>query len=149
VRREFGTEDFVSRRYAPGGGPGELDLFAARSFDGKRLYHYPETALVRSGNLSGSRLVEIEVRGARIPVRALEFTDRDQRRLARYALFYGRRPVAEPVHFHFSLLPELLVGRREPMTLIFVQATLPLEGGDARRRRLEGLLAAACDAYLR
>ncbi|MFQ5843482.1 MAG: hypothetical protein ACE5JG_00675 [Planctomycetota bacterium] len=149
ARRQFGTEDFISRSYPPADGVGELRLFAARAYDGKKLYHFPETALARGIDLGASRLAATEVGGSRVWVRTLEDRGEGERHLARYALFYGRRSVDRPVRLHFAVLPELLVGHREPMTLIFVQGRAPLERRDALARRVEGLLAAACAAFLR
>lgn len=115
VRDTFGAEDFATRR------SGALELFAARSWDGKRLFHFPELALTYGFTATTARDVPGEP-----PVRVLEFDEGGAHvRVAAYALFYGRRAVARPIPFHLSILPKLFVGRREPMTLLYVQGEAP------------------------
>lgn len=145
---QFGTRDFVTRRYPDSAAGDGLELFAARAWDAKKLFHFPDTALVRSGDKTEDRLIEIRVAGGTVPARLLEFTASERRILALYALFYGERPVARPVRFQVGLLPELMFGTREPMTLIFVRADATETSREVVETRLHNLLAAASEAFL-
>lgn len=119
VETQFGATDFVSRNH------GGLELFAVRSHDAKRLFHYPELALTYGRACTARRLVTIETPAGPLPVRVLEFRTSGSVHVAAYALAYGARPVEDPIPFLASVVPELFVGRREPMTLFYAQ-------GDAR-----------------
>ncbi len=145
---EFGTRDFASRRYPDFDADNGLELFAARAWDGKKLFHFPETALVRSGDKTDERMIEIRVAGEPVPARLLEFTASDGHILALYVLFYGKRPVARPVRFQMALVPELMFGTREPLTLIFVRADATETSRAVVETRLHNLLAAAATAFL-
>ncbi len=128
----FGARDFVTRQY------GAIELFAARSWDGKKLFHFPELALTYGHAATAVR----DVAGARV----IEFAQGREVRMAAYALLYGDRPVAEPIRFHLSILPDLFVGHREPMTLVYVQADAAKGGEAALEAELRALLARAVEA---
>ena len=105
VQTHFGAADFVSRVH------GDVELFAARTWDGKRLFHYPELALTYGRACTARRLVWVGTDAGRLPVRVLEFKNAGATRLAAYALGYGTRPVERPIGFLTSVLPELFVGK--------------------------------------
>lgn len=128
----FGAKDFATRQY------GAIELFAARTYDGKKLFHFPELALSYGRVATAARDVE----GARV----IEFAREDGVHVAAYALLYGRRPVAQPIRFYLSILPELFVGRREPMTLVYVQGDAAPGGEKALEGELKDLLARAVEA---
>jgi hypothetical protein len=132
VEEYFASTDFVSRQYAA------IELFAARGWDGKKLFHFPELALTYGHAATAVRDVE----GARV----IEFARGDEVRVAAYALLYGDRIVAEPIRFYLSILPELFVGRREPMTLVYVQADAKRGGEAALEAELRAFLARAVAA---
>lgn len=132
IEEHFGARDFVTRQY------GEIELFAARSYDGKKLFHFPELALSYGRAATAVR----EAGGARV----IEFADASGTHIAAYALIYGQRRVAQPIRFYLSILPELFVGRREPMTLVYVQGDAPHGKEKAFEEELRALLARAVDA---
>lgn len=132
IEEHFGARDFATRRY------GGIELFAARSHDGKKLFHFPELALTYGRAATAVR----DVPGARV----IEFAQGSEVHVAAYALLYGRRSVAEPIRFYLSILPELFVGHREPMTLVYVQGSAPRGGEKALEAELRGLLARAVEA---
>ena len=138
VKGHFGADDFVSRRY------GDLTLFAARTYDGKKLFHFPELALTY-GRAATDRRSE---RYGEFPAHVLEYRDQKGFHLSAYALFYGDRPVEDPISFMLSILPERFLGKREPMTIIYVQGDAGPEEEEALTADLEKLLAAAGEAYL-
>lgn len=129
ILEAFGARDFATRQY------GLLELFAARTYDGKKLFHFPELALSYGRVATASRDVE----GARV----LEFKEPRNVHVAAYALLYGKRPVAQPIRFYLSILPELFVGRREPMTLLYVQGDAAPGEEKALEAELLALLAQA------
>lgn len=126
IEEAFGARDFATRQY------GAVELFAARTYDGKKLFHFPELALTYGRAATATRDVE----GARV----LEFAEPRNVRVAAYALVYGKRPVAQPIRFYLSILPELFVGRREPMTLVYVQGDAEPGGERALEEQLRALL---------
>lgn len=132
IEEHFGARDFVTRRYRA------IELFAARSYDGKKLFHFPELALTYGRAATAVR----DVPGARV----IEFAQGREVHVAAYALLYGRRGVEEPIRFHLSILPELFVGHREPMTLVYVQADATRGGEKALEEQLRVLLAEAVAA---
>lgn len=134
TEEHFGAKDFVTRRY------GAIELFAARGWDGKKLFHFPELALTYGHAATAVR----DVGG----VRVIEFAEGRDVRMAAYALRYGDRPVTEPIRFYFSILPELFVGHREPMTLVYVQADTTRGGEQALEADLRALLARAVEALV-
>ncbi len=132
IEEHFGARDFVTRRH------GAIELFAARSYDGKKLFHFPELALTYGRSATAVR----DARGARV----IEFAEDHAVRVAAYALLYGRRTVEEPIRFHLSILPELFLGHREPMTLVYVQGDAARGGEKALEAEQLGLLAEAVAA---
>ena len=131
----FGARDFATRRY------GAIELFAARGYDGKKLFHFPELALTYGRAATAVR----DARGARV----IEFAQGREVHVAAYALLYGRRSVTQPIRFYLSILPELFLGRREPMTLVYVQGSAPRGGEKALEEELRALLARAVDVLAR
>jgi len=132
TEEHFGAKDFVTRQYGP------IELFAARGWDGKKLFHFPELALTY-----GHAATAVRDAGG---VRVIEFAEGRDVRMAAYALQYGSRPVEEPIRFYFSILPELFVGHREPMMLVYVQADTTRGGEQALEAELRAFLARAVDA---
>jgi hypothetical protein len=145
VATHFASHDFVERTYRAG--TLELELFAARTYDAKRLFHFPELALTYGRSATAERTGELEVAGRSVPVRVLEFRGRTTVRRSVSALFCGREPVRDPIRFLLRSLPALFVGRREPMTLIYVQGETHAGGEEALARELEGLLARSAAAF--
>ncbi|MFI5401988.1 MAG: hypothetical protein ACHQ1G_03555 [Planctomycetota bacterium] len=132
IEEHFGARDFATRRY------GAIELFAARSYDGKKLFHFPELALTYGRAATAVR--------DNAGVRVIEFAQDRDVHMAAYALLYGTRAVEEPIRFHLSILPELFLGNREPMTLVYVQGPCPRGGEKAFEAELKALLAKAVAA---
>jgi hypothetical protein len=142
----FAANDYVERNYRVG--TLELELFAARTYDAKKLFHFPELALTYGRSVTAERREELDVAGRVVPVRVLEFRQRNAVRRSASALFYGKRPVRDPVVFLFRTLPALFVGQREPMTLIYVQGEAHPSDEAALVRELEELLATSAAAFM-
>ena len=140
------ARDFVERKYRVGAL--ELEIFAARTYDGKKLFHFPELALTYGRSATAERREELDVDDLSVPVRVLEFRKANVVRRSASALFYGRRPVRDPMLFLFRTLPALFVGQREPMTLIYVQGEAHPDDEAALAQELEELLARSAAAFL-
>lgn len=147
VAAHFAANDFVERTYRVG--TLELELFAARTYDAKKLFHFPELALTYGRSATAERREELTVAGEALPVRVLEFRKPTAVRLSVSALFYGRRPVRDPMRFLVRTLPALFVGQREPMTLIYVQGEAHPDDEAALADELEALLAESAAAFRR
>jgi hypothetical protein len=135
IEEHFGARDFATRRY------GAVELFAARAYDGKKLFHFPELLLTYGRAATAVR--------DEPDARVIEFGEGHGTHMAAYTLLYGSRSVAEPIRFYFSILPELFVGRREPMTLVYVQGDAPRGGEKALEAELRALLARAVETLRR
>lgn len=143
VRHHFDAVDFVSRVYGSETAR-EIELFAVRSYDGKKLFHFPELAISYGYAATAARL---ETLADGPPLHVLEFGTSKSTRIAAYALLYGERGVARPVRFMLERLPELFVGHREPMTLLYAQGETTSELAPELEEELKALLAAACKEY--
>ncbi|MHC4958701.1 MAG: hypothetical protein ACYTGN_10015 [Planctomycetota bacterium] len=135
----FRTADFFSRAY------GSLELFGARTYDAKKLFHNPQVALSAHRELTGIRLAGFESRGREIPVHIVEYRERDRLHLGAYVLIYGDEGVGNPIAFMVRKMPATLVAGRQPMTLLYALGT----STDAvtLERDLIALLKAATDAF--
>ena len=143
----FAAQDFVERKYRVG--TQECELFAARTYDGKKLFHFPELALTYGRSVTAERREELDLADQVLPVRVLEFRNRTSVRLSVSTLFYGKEPVRDPMPFLFRTLPALFVGQREPMTLIYVQGEAQVDDEAALKKEIEELLARSAAAFLR
>jgi hypothetical protein len=116
VSNAFASDDWVERTYRLEGQ--EVTLFAARSYDPKRLYHHPELALLRGTETAGAGLVHVPAR-PHIPLHVLTTSRGGRQGVAVYALLYDGRFIAHPITFQLRTSAELLVRGRKPMTLLF------------------------------
>ncbi len=141
AERQFGVTDFVSRVYRSANGT-EYELFATRSYDTEKLFHLPEKALSYRSSANERHIDTVETAMGSLPVHALGFMSSTGEHRAMYVLLYGRRGVEHPISFMLARIPELFVGKREAMTLIYVQGSgAPKE---QLEKELKQLLAGAC-----
>jgi len=111
----FASTDWIDRRYSGLGS--EIDLFAARSYDFKRLYHHPELTLLRGVDLDARPSVVLP--GNPWAYYVLAPPDESGRSgLAVYVLLYGGQPVNDPYAFQLRAMWELLFRPPQPMTLV-------------------------------
>ncbi len=150
VKKHFHTEDWIQRRYINDEDGHQVKLFAARSFNARPLFYYPEKILLgRNWTKRTVRHKTLSTAYGTIPTQMINLNGFSENRKVIYALFYGTRPVGNPYTFYLSILPELLLGHREPMTLVFVDAEVAEEeeiSFSARTTHL--ILRAACEAFL-
>jgi hypothetical protein len=116
VKKTFDSDDWMERRYVNRQG-GDVVLFAARSYDLKRLYHHPELAVAYGNDLreaGTTRLAAME----EVPVHVLR-GEAPNPGLAIYALMYEDGFVDNPYLFQMRTAWELLFSPRRAMTLLF------------------------------
>ncbi|MGQ0793003.1 MAG: exosortase-associated EpsI family protein [Deltaproteobacteria bacterium] len=151
AEKRFSTGDWVERTYIDAENNQSVRLFAARSYVTKPLFYLPNTTLL--GSAWHSRAVSSGAQAAEfgsLPVTEVVMRGVGEYRVAVYALFYGSRLVKNPYLFYLSIIPELLVGKREPMTLIFVDSAVA-EGGDESLPEVSarGALRMAAESFIR
>ena len=141
AKDKFGVTDFVSRLYTSATGT-KYELFATRSHDTEKLFHLPEKALSYGSSANEQHIDTVETAMGSLPVHVIGFTSSAGEHRAMYVLLYGRRGVEHPILFMLARIPELFVGRREAMMLIYVQGSgAPKE---QLEKELKQLLAGAC-----
>ena len=148
ARRVYGSHDWMERLYdVPR--HGDIQLFVARSYDPKKLYHHPELSVAYKGNytsdLRASDVTSLSVLGG-LPVHVLRGSNNTG--LVVYVLHYDGRFIDNPYLFQLRSSLELLVSPRREMTLFFVhdrfvESSHPVEGAEATR-----LLVAAIENFL-
>jgi hypothetical protein len=141
--RRFKSHDWFERRYTGAGD--EIVMTVLRSFDLKRLYHHPELD-VAYGTTLPNRQVEYWKSHPDMPVYVLRGAT--NRALVMYVLHYGSRFIDDPLRFQIRLAGELLVSRRNAMTLFFVHDPEVPKGVEASTLPSAKLLTAAVDAFL-
>jgi hypothetical protein len=112
VKENFGTEDFIERRYG-----GDVTLFVARAYDAKRLYHHPELGLAYGRRFEAPYIVRATTSHGPVPVHMLSGEDV----VACYALLYDREFVESPLRFEAAHILETLAAPASEMTLFFAR----------------------------
>jgi hypothetical protein len=143
--RKFDSTDWIERWYTAD--KERIQLFVARSYDLKRLYHHPELAIVQSDDLISRGVVRLAHR-ENVPIHILQSRRTSGQGIAMYALHYDNEFVDDALRFQVRTAASLLVGGRRPMTLFFVyDADTPT---DAKLDDLAAtpLLLAAIDSFV-
>ena len=135
ILNRYDSEDWIERMYrAPDGE--DVQVFVARSYDHKLIYHHPEAAIAahsRTGDYAtefrSPETVRLTVPGV-MPVHVIR--GRSGIGLAIFALHHGSEFVSNPYLFQIRSAAGLLFSPRTPMTLFFVHdrtenADLPIE----------------------
>jgi hypothetical protein len=108
------SNDFIERVYR--NGSDDVQLFVARSFDAKRLYHHPELAILRGTNTTPAGRSRLPGRPD-VPLHVLRTSRGGQNGIAAYALHYDGTYVERPMLFQMRTAVALLFSGRKPMTL--------------------------------
>jgi hypothetical protein len=145
ARRNFDAADAVERYYGPGD---RLRLFAARSYDAKKLYHHAElvasygTSLVPDGRfvLPGSPAVPVSVLRSN---RAEGGGD-----LVMYALISGDEVIGNPHVYQLRASLRQLLRGRELLTLVYVHDRGATPGTAIENEPAAQLLREAVAAFL-
>jgi hypothetical protein len=139
AREALQLEDAIERQYGT-----DLTLFAARSFDAKRLYHHPELVVSYGTAYDSVTSLRSLVRPD-VPVHLLT----SRTRFAAYVLLYDTRFVDDPVQFQFRNAVSQAFQPRRAMTLIFVHGNISDLRGSAGDSPPIALLLAAVDGFVR
>ena len=116
VREMFASDDWIERNYTV---PdyGEIRLFAARSYDLKRLYHHPELAVLYGTSMEGAGINVLDDASV-TPAHLLQATHGNGK--AAYTLLYEDKFVTSPLRFQLEASLGLLFKPRKQMTLFLV-----------------------------
>jgi hypothetical protein len=144
VKDTFDSHDWMERRYIGTGGENIL-LFAARSYDLKRLYHHPEIGILRGVDLEKEEIKRLPGMPD-VPVHALK--SRMGNRLAAYVLLYNGQFIKNPIQLQFLTSVELLYSPRKPMTLLFVYDSQSRNDAPFEQSPAARILAAAVNNFL-
>jgi hypothetical protein len=117
VLRTLDSSDWSERHYRKPNG-GDITLFIARSYDGKRLYHHPELAIAYGHDLRDGGIVQVQTPVA-MTIHTLRGPTELGTGLAVYALLYGREFIDNPYVFELRRAGTLLFRPRQPLTLFF------------------------------
>ena len=136
VEEQYGATDFIERRYTSG-----VTLFAARSYDPKRLYHHPELGVAHGRSYESVAVTRVSTPSGSLPVHVLT----GQGGLACYVLLYNGEFVENPLSFQARQVFSMLVSPRRQMTLFFSQGPAAPEATGSPVARI---LVAAVDSFL-
>lgn len=112
----FDSEDWFERDYYDSHKT-KIQLFVARSYDHKRLYHHPELALSYGVDLTKNNII-YSPEYPEIPLHIL--TNQDKSKLVAYTLLYDDELIQDPIMHQLGDSIRLLVNARKPMTLFYV-----------------------------
>lgn len=99
-----------------------LDFTIVRSYDLPKLYHHPETGLLR-GSTPDRREVEwVPAASERLPVHRAIYPRGESAVMAAYLLVYDGRPIDNPYLAQLASLPAEAIRGNRPMTMFFVSA---------------------------
>ncbi len=144
VKTLFGSEDWIERIYKDPKG-NELKVFAARSYDYKKLYHHPELALSH-----GIELIDvggITIPGEpEIPVHLLRSASGDGS--AAYVLLYEGEFIKDPVLHQFTESIKQMVSSRKVMTLFYISDTTSSADDEYSQSPSASILAAVIQSFI-
>ena len=115
----FDSQDWIERNYSSPGGP-VVRLFAARSYDHKRLYHHPELGLSYGVTLQSQGVIHLP---GRSPLAVHFLRSERGRGGVVYALLYDDEVVEDPISHQIRDSINILFGAKKPMTLFYVSAS--------------------------
>ncbi len=117
VKDIFDSDDWFERSYRNQEGV-QIRLFAARSYDHKRLYHHPELALSYGQNLKDDGIASIQLGQEKIPVHILRRTS--GKGVSAYALYYDGTFIENPIAHQVLDSLNLLVSGRKQLTIFYL-----------------------------
>ena len=143
VEANLASTDWFERTYRVG--TEEVRLFAARSYDPKKLYHHPELAVLRGLEPESAGRAWLPGR-PNVPIRVLTTSGRGRKGIAVYALAYEGEYIQNPVLFQVRMSAGLLFSGRKPLTL-FMASDLKGSPRQLDRAPSVALLSAAIQAF--
>ena len=138
LKTMFGEVEWCGGTFpGKGGSRPALDYWILISYDAKKLYHLPETGLVR-GAAPSDRVTEyLQAAGERIPIHRAYYPATDGDIFVAYMLIYNSQPVGNPYVAQLLSFPRQLVRGTAPINLFFVSGRGP--GGTLARMEETGL----------
>jgi hypothetical protein len=101
------------------------DFWIMRSYDPKKLYHLPDTGLVRGAAPSQRTTEWVHLGDERVPIHRAYYAQEEPAVFAAYLLVYNGEPVGNPYLAQLASFPRQLVRGTSPMNLFFVSARGP------------------------
>lgn len=111
----FDSEDWLERDYQNQKSD-KIRLFAARSYNHKRIYHHPELALTHGHSLNKKEIINLPGH-PEIPVHI--FNNANNSIHVAYVLLYNDEFVESPIKHQLGDSLRLLVNAQKPMTLFY------------------------------
>ena len=146
VLRTLDSSHCSERHYRKPAG-GDITLFIARSYDGKRLYHHPELAIAYGHDLRDGGTVRLQT-PADMTVRVLRGPTELGTGLAVYALLYEREFIDNPYVFELRRAGALLFSPRQPLTLFFAHDREAPSDAAVEEALATRVLVAAAQSFL-
>ena len=144
VREEFESTDWFERVYRHNGV--DVTVFAARSYDAKRLYHHPELALLRAMDTVPIGTTRLDSRPD-VPLHVLTMNREGRAGIAVYALLSEGGFIDNPIAFQLRTSAGLLVSGRKPLTLLMASAAAGSKD-DIGRAPATQVLFSVIDAFM-
>jgi hypothetical protein len=145
VKDKFDTDDWIERTYKVD--QRDVQLFVARSYDAKRLYHHPELALLRGTQTTPGPVAHATARPD-VPLHTIRTTRDGRTGVAVYALLYDGGYINNPILFQLRTSAALLVSGRRPLTL-FMASDLSGDPDRLDEAPATRVLLAAIEAFER
>lgn len=147
IVRIFRTTDWVERMYTDKSGR-KVTLFAARSYDGRPFIHMPERGILRTDWIKRTHKLRILKKGLDlVKVHSVRLSGKKGNVWVSYILLCGQETIGNPYLFLLRRFPRLLLGEREPFTLIFVYCREE-ENPENAEQAIESLFFPAVDCFL-
>jgi hypothetical protein len=143
--RRFESYDWFERRYRARSD--EAVLTVLRSYDLKRLYHHPELDIAYGVSFLSHDVMTLPQWPDK-PVHVLQTAAGTSRQVVIYALLYADHFVHNPITLQIRTAGELLVSRRQPMTLFFLHDPEAGDLKDVTQLPAARLLFGAIEAFL-
>jgi hypothetical protein len=139
----YGSEDWIERIYKNDKGE-KIRLFAARSFDYKKLYHHPELGLSHGSNLKEEGIVMLPG-DPDIPVFVLR--NSGGKGIVAYALLHEEELIKDPILHQIKDAFTQLLQTRKAMTLFYVSDTITPAVDKFEKSSSASILAAAIQSF--
>jgi hypothetical protein len=117
VNSNFKSNDWTERYYTDPSGT-RVKLFIARGYDSKPFFHYPENALLNRNWSERYHNIVTWFENKRVHELVLSGVTENQK--AYYVLLYGNKIIGKPYLFFLKQIPNLILSKRQPFTLILV-----------------------------
>lgn len=139
----FDSDDWIERIYTDKRGH-KVQLFAARSYDHKRLYHHPELAVSYGSDLRSEKN-KVLPGPLEIPVNLLR--NSNGYGFIAYAFLYDGKFIKDPIAHQIKDSLNLLVSARKPMTLFYVSDSDAAPGTAFHDTPAAVILSEAIDSF--